>query len=102
MPAVRGASASLADRVGAAAGVRPWVQPVVVLWTRFPQRVVEDSGVQFVHGKALVEWLTSGPPRLSVHQVERLRSAIEALASASPRGAGTAVSIARSRQQPNS
>lgn len=99
VPAVRGASASLADRVGAAAGVRPWVQPVVVLWSRFPQRSVADSGVQFVYGKAVVEWLTSQPPRLSAPQVERLRRAMDALAS-TPAAEVGAVTAARGRRGP--
>jgi len=56
---MRGAAAGLKDRITAATGERPWVQPVVVLWMRFPQRVVEADGVWFVHGDALVEWLES-------------------------------------------
>ena len=99
VPAVKGASASLAERVRAVCGVRPWVQPVVVLWTRFPQRAAADSGVQFVYGKAVVDWLTSQPHRLSPQQVERLRGAMDALAS-TPAAEVGAVTAARGRRLP--
>jgi len=57
---MRGASAELKDEIEAATGVRVWVQPVVVVWQRFPQRVAElsdRSSVYFVHGDALTGWL---------------------------------------------
>lgn len=78
---IKRASASFSERIQSKAGLKPWVQPVVVVWARFPQRAIEDDGVQLVHGSALVEWLVQLPPRLSLDQVERLRQAVDWLAS---------------------
>lgn len=84
LPAFKATSASRAGRVTAACGVRPWVQPIVVLSTRLPQRAVEDS-VQFVHGKAVMDWLASQPPRLNTHQLERLLGTTDAVAAVAAR-----------------
>jgi hypothetical protein len=35
------------------------VRPVVVVWGEFPRGVVDDDGVVYVHGDALVGWLHS-------------------------------------------
>jgi Nuclease-related domain len=59
---MRGASAELKERIEAATGVRVWVQPIVVLWTRFPQRTAQSSDVFFVHGSSLTEWLRDRRP----------------------------------------
>jgi hypothetical protein len=45
------------ERIEAAIGVRVWVQPAVVLWTPFPQRVDQVSDVFFVQGEAITDWL---------------------------------------------
>jgi hypothetical protein len=66
------ASAELSERIKAAVGVRVWVQPVVVLWMRFPQRVVEVSGVFFVQGDALAEWLLGRKPSSRSFEEERV------------------------------
>ncbi len=54
-------AAALGLDIARTAGVRPWVQPVVVVWGRFPQRVVEDAGVAYVHGDELEGWLRARP-----------------------------------------
>lgn len=62
---MRGASAELKERIEHLGGGRWWVQPVVVLWQRFPESVVEvpDPFVYFVHGDELADWLRSRPPK---------------------------------------
>lgn len=62
IPRMRGAAAELKDRLESATGVRTWVQPVVVLWSKFPQRAVETGGVAFVHGSLLIDWLRGRSP----------------------------------------
>jgi hypothetical protein len=61
---MRGASVELKERIQKATGQRWWVQPLVVLWQRFPERVaevVDPSSVCFVHGDELVSWLRAQP-----------------------------------------
>lgn len=62
---MRSASAELSDRIEQLSGRRCWVQPVVVLWQPFPERIAEVHGpsVYFVHGDELAVWLRSRPPR---------------------------------------
>ena len=57
VPRMRAASAELKEFIEAASGVRVWVQPVVVLWMRFPQEVAQMSDVFFVRGDSLTDWL---------------------------------------------
>ena len=45
------------------AGVRSWVQPVVVIWGDFPQGLVDRNGIVYVAGSRLAEWLRQQPPR---------------------------------------
>lgn len=81
IPSIKGASASFGERIHATVGLKPWVQPVVVVWARFPQRSIEVDKVQLVHGSAIVEWLEQQPPRLARAQVEKLRQAVDRLAA---------------------
>jgi hypothetical protein len=71
---MRAASAELKERIEAASGVRVWVQPVVVLWARFPQRIVQESDVFFVQGGALTEWLRGRRPSARSIDLERIRT----------------------------
>jgi Nuclease-related domain len=52
-------AAEVSRRIGAVAGKGPWVQAVVVLWGDFPQRLVRDDRLVYVHGTELVGWLRS-------------------------------------------
>jgi hypothetical protein len=61
---VQDAARALERKLSAHLGRQERVQPVVVLWSEFPQRVAESSQVAFVHGRALREWLTARKPRL--------------------------------------
>ena len=79
---MRGAAAELADDLGHTTGKRPWVTPIVVIWAPFEQRVVEDRGVLWIHGKALREWLTNQKTKLEGARLEQLTGTIEALPKA--------------------
>jgi hypothetical protein len=50
-----------AQDIAAREGERPWVQPVVVLWGEFAERVAEADRVFYVHGDELEQWLRSWP-----------------------------------------
>lgn len=53
--------------IRADAGVRMWVQPVVVIWGYFPQGEVESSRIVYLRGDRLVDWLRArGPGRDTV------------------------------------
>jgi len=78
---MRAASAELKEGIEAAAGVRVWVQPVVVLWVRFPQRVAEVSGVFFVHGDVLAEWLLERRPSARPVEADRIDQFLEGRAA---------------------
>jgi hypothetical protein len=80
---MRGAAAELADDLGSATGQRPWVIPVVVIWVPFEQRAFKDSGVLWIHGKALRDWLASQEVKLADERREHLARVIEALPRAS-------------------
>jgi hypothetical protein len=49
---------------------RVWVAAVVVLWTDFPQQLVEGDRMTYVHGDHLVEWLLEQPARLNAKQID--------------------------------
>jgi hypothetical protein len=54
----------LQREIRARSGRAPAVQPVVVLWCEFPQRVAECRQIAFVHGRDLRSWLSHLPVRL--------------------------------------
>ena len=60
----RGAAAGLADALGENGGGRPWVQPVVVIWGDFEQRIHEERGVVYASGEDLLDWLVTLPPKI--------------------------------------
>lgn len=62
VPRMRAASAELSERIESATGVRVWVQPVVVLWMPFPQGATEVSGVCFIDGQSVANWLLGRRP----------------------------------------
>jgi hypothetical protein len=68
---MRGASAEVSELIEAATGVRVWIQPVVVLWTRFPQQVFQEGGVFFIQGNELALWLRER--RLSARGLDKER-----------------------------
>lgn len=74
---MRGASFELKRWIETTTGARHWVQPVVVLWQSFPERIIEvssPSSVYFVHGDELVSWLRMRPaqPALAFQRIVAL------------------------------
>lgn len=61
--AMRGTAAAVSDRLGLG-GHRPWIQPVVVFWSDFPQEQVTTGGVAYVAGDHLAGWLLAQRERL--------------------------------------
>jgi Nuclease-related domain len=58
------AARALAREIRTRTGRGPTVNPVVVLWCEFPQRVTESSQIAFVQGRELRAWLTHRPQQL--------------------------------------
>ena len=56
-----------------------WVQPVVVLWCDFPDRVAEHGGVAYVHGSCIADWLERRPRTVSPETVEMARGCLRRL-----------------------
>lgn len=69
------------DRLAAQTKIQAWVQPVIVFWADFPQRIVEGR-CAYVHGDELADWLLSLPQRIApsrvIQHAEALRSSWEA------------------------
>jgi hypothetical protein len=74
-----GAAAGLGEELGRITGYRPWVQPVVVIWSEFEQQEVEDGRLAWVHGKRLQTWLAAKPDKLTEDRRARLEEAVNAL-----------------------
>jgi Ca2+/Na+ antiporter len=79
---MRRAAVELSKDIKQHGGEGKWVHPVVVIWAKFEQRVVEVDGVTFVHGDDLVSWLHSRPKQVAQagYSYERTVAAIEAAA----------------------
>jgi hypothetical protein len=57
VPRMRGAAAELARRIQDETGERLWVTPVVVVWPALLEDAVECSGVWFLSGPCVGDWL---------------------------------------------
>jgi Nuclease-related domain len=79
-PSVLSAAARLKQEIERQAGLRPWVQAVVVLWADFPEGLAEHDRCAYVHGSRLRAWLRSRPNRISEDRAERIADAVAALA----------------------
>lgn len=75
----RGAAVGLADALGENGDGRPWVQPVVVIWGDFEQRIYEERGVVYAHGTELLEWLTSLPLKVGEARRRELAHRVESI-----------------------
>jgi hypothetical protein len=65
------------DRVLAGSRINQWVTPVMVWWTDFPQRVVEERCV-YVHGEELVTWLQARPTQIAASRIMQVADAVQA------------------------
>jgi hypothetical protein len=79
--AFRGAAAGLADALAETGDGRPWVQPVVVIWGDFEQRIHEEQGVVYASGAELLDWLGTLPPKTQEARRQELARRVEAIAS---------------------
>ncbi len=64
----------------------PAVHPVVVLWSEFPQRVVETSQLAFLHGSDLAGWLRARAPELDRPGLDEIAQAVTNIATEHTRG----------------
>lgn len=76
-----GGSAALCREIERHCGRRPWVNGVVVLWSPFPQRIVEAGQITYVHGKELRAWLSGREPSMHASKVALLEGVLNAIKS---------------------
>jgi Nuclease-related domain len=79
---LRAQAAGVSAELALSSGLKPWVQPVAVIWGAFSQRAVEHDGVAYVHGDELTTWLRDRPVRLAPEETATLVTAVEAMPSA--------------------
>jgi hypothetical protein len=88
---------ALAREIRSRTGRGPRVHPVVVLWSEFPQGVVETSNVTYIHGRELAGWLRARTPELegqgldAVAQATANIAAEHARSDRTPRTSGSSV-----------
>lgn len=73
-------AAEVNEEIARRTGLARWVQPVVVIWAKFPQRVVEMEGVTYVHGDHLETWLREQPRRMSTQGRDAICAALDDVA----------------------
>jgi Nuclease-related domain len=78
----RGAALDLRQALTRSFTHKLWVQAVVVIWSEFEQRCVEDNRVVYVHGSELLDWLRSQPGRLSADDCRALSEALRRISDA--------------------
>ena len=72
----RGAALNLHQALTRSFSRKLWVQAVVVIWSEFQQRRVEENRVVYVHGSELLDWLRSQPGRLSADDCREVHEAV--------------------------
>ena len=75
-PRARALAAQLAERLKEAGVPNVWVQPIVVLWSEFPQRSIQSDGVAWVAGKRLAGVLAARPTMLSEEQADEIMAVV--------------------------
>ncbi|MFL5817973.1 MAG: nuclease-related domain-containing protein [Conexibacter sp.] len=75
-PRARALAAHLAERVRESGMPNVWVQPIVVLWSDFPQGSIQSDGVAWVAGKRLAGVLVARPTMLSDEQADDIMAAV--------------------------
>jgi nuclease-like protein len=73
---MRASAAGLNRRL---AGEVRWVDPVVVIWGRFEQGIVQADRVAFVHGEQLAGWLAARTQSLNADVQRRSAAAVKTL-----------------------
>jgi hypothetical protein len=79
-PRALAAAANLKGDIQRRTGQRTWVQAVVVLWSEFPEGLVDDGRCIFVHGPRLHALLHGRPNRLNPRDVDEIATAIADIA----------------------
>lgn len=77
-PRARALAAQLAERLREAGMPSVWVQPIVVLWSEFPQGSIQSDGVAWVGGRRLSDVLSARPTILSEQQTDELMACVRA------------------------
>jgi hypothetical protein len=80
-PRTLSAAARLKEDIEQRTGHRIWVQAVVVYWSDFPDRVVDDGRCVFLAGPFLRSWISSRPETLDFNKVNEMAAAIESIAA---------------------
>lgn len=75
-PRARALAAQLAERVKESGLPNIWVQPIVVLWSDFPQGSIQSDGVAWVGGKRLAGVLAARPTLLSEEQTDEIMAVV--------------------------
>jgi hypothetical protein len=75
-PRARALAAQLAERLRESGVPNVWVQPIVVLWSDFPQGSVQSDGVAWVAGKHLAGVLAARPAMLSEEQTDEMMAVV--------------------------
>jgi hypothetical protein len=78
-PRALGVATRVEEQILKHSGQRAAVQAVVVFWSEFPERLVEDGRCVYIHGADLRDWMGARERRLEEDQVERIAAAIEHL-----------------------
>jgi len=73
---LKGLAREVHDRLRTEIRVSVWVEPVIVVWGAFPQRVAGET-CKFVHGDDLATWLEQQPKRIDASRVDQLALAID-------------------------
>lgn len=84
-------AAAFRDELRRFAGVRTWVQAVVVVWSQLPAGSLTDGRCVYVHGSRLQEWLQRRPHQLEAARVDEIAAAARRLAD---RGEDLPLSVA--------
>lgn len=79
-PRARGAAYTVSSALKSA-GIKVWVQAIVVLWADFDQRSLEADKVAWVRGQELATDLAARPVKYSGNALERLTSATRSAAT---------------------